>query len=130
MLIADTLCGLMSETGRGRKTGALDNIGVSRNESRGYLNGRTLTEVDGEQHNKPFRSGCTRRRARSRYRSMIVFERGTRAAPVPPEKRRAGAQTLMPRKRGKGRTLYLNLTPLSYAYFPYRAARSARTGAK
>ena len=124
MLIADTLCGLMSETGRGRKTGALDELfGVSRNESRGYLNGRTLTEVDGEQHNKPFPQRLHAYDGAIQYRSMIVFERGTRAAPGAAGEAAGGAQTLIRAKRGKGRTLYLNLTPLSYAYFPYRAGK-------
>ncbi|MBI2223365.1 MAG: hypothetical protein HYU44_00085 [Betaproteobacteria bacterium] len=125
MLIADTLCGLMSETGRGRKTGALDELfGVSRNESRGYLNGRTLTEVDGEQHNKPFPQRLHAYGGAIQYRSMIVFERGTRAAPGAAGEAAGGAQTLIRAKRGKGRTLYLNLTQLSYAYLPYRAGKA------
>src|SRR5262249_16159463 len=34
-----------------------------------------------------------------------------------------GADALIRRKVEKGQTLYLNLTPLAYAYFPYRAGK-------
>jgi len=55
MLIADTLCGLMSESGRARPNGVLDELfGVVRDGRRGYLNGRTLTEVDAENFDRPF----------------------------------------------------------------------------
>ena len=43
------------ETGRGRRAGALDDLfGLVRNESEGYLNGQTITEVDAENFQKPF----------------------------------------------------------------------------
>ncbi len=52
---------------------------------------------------------------------MIVFERGTQADPGSSRAAAGGADVLIGRKTGRGQTLYLNLTPMAYAYFPYRA---------
>jgi hypothetical protein len=123
-LIADTLCGLLTETGRGRKTGALDDLfGVLRDESRGYLNGQAITEVDAEDFEKPFPQRLHAYHGALQYRSMIVFERGTRAASGAAREAAGSAEVLIRRKVEKGQTLYLNLTPLAYAYFPYRAGQ-------
>lgn len=122
MLIADTLCGLLSETGRGRKAGALDDLfGIVRDESRGYLNGLTIVEVDAENFQKPFPERLKAYEGALLYRSMIVFERGTKAASGSAGEAVGSAMALIRRKVEKGGTLYLNLTPLAYAYFPYRA---------
>ncbi|HUK42788.1 MAG TPA: alpha-amylase family protein, partial [Candidatus Acidoferrales bacterium] len=101
-LIADTLCGLLSETGRGRKSGALDDLfGIVRNESPGYLNGQTLVEVDAENFQKAFPERLQAYNGALSYRSMYVFERGTRAASATGEA--AGtAVVLMRRKVEKG----------------------------
>src|SRR5207302_6056365 len=121
-LIADTLCGLLTETGRGRKTGALDDLfGVFRDESRGYLNGQAITEVDAEDFEKPFPQRLHAYHGALQYRSMIVFERGTRAASGAAREAAGSAEVLIRRKVEKGQTLYLILTPLAYADFPYRA---------
>jgi hypothetical protein len=79
MLIADALCGLLTETGRGRAASALDDLfGIRRNESSGYLDGSGITEIDGEYSSKPFRERLRAYDRALRYRSMVVFERGTR----------------------------------------------------
>jgi hypothetical protein len=122
LLIADTLCGLMTETGRGRPAGALDDLfGVRRNESRGYLNGQGLTEIDAEAFQQPFSTRLRAYAGSLPYRSMIVFERGTQADPGSSRETAGGADVLIGRRTGRGQTLYLNLTPMAYAYFPYRA---------
>ena len=124
MLIADTLCGIFTETGRGRKAGALDDLfGVQRDESRGYLNGQGITEVDAEEFQKPFAQRLQAYNGALQYRSLIVFERGTRAAAGAAKDTAGGADVLIRRKVEKGQTLYLNLTPLAYAYFPYRSGK-------
>jgi Beta-galactosidase trimerisation domain/Beta-galactosidase len=124
MLIADTLCGLLSETGRGRKAGILDDLfGIVRDESRGYLNGQTIVEVDAENFQKPFPERLHAYDGALSYRSMIVFERGTKAASGSTGETARTAVVLIRRKVEKGETLYLNLTPLAYAYFPYRAGK-------
>jgi len=52
---------------------------------------------------------------------MVVFERGTRAAPGAGAEGAGAAHVLIRQRTGSGQSLYLNLTPLAYEYFPYRA---------
>ena len=61
MLIADAICGLLTETGRGRAEGALDDLfGIRRDESRGYLDGRGITEIDAEYSKQAFSRATAR----------------------------------------------------------------------
>jgi hypothetical protein len=57
---------------------------------------------------------------------MVVFERGTRAASGSPTGVSDTAAVLIRKKTGSGQSLYLNLTPLAYEYFPYRAGEIGR----
>jgi len=124
MLVADALCGLLSETGRGRRPGVLDDLfGIIRDESRGYLNGLGITEVDAENFQKPFPERLPSYQGAFQYRSMIVFERGTRGASGLTREGAGGADVMIRKNTERGQTLYLNLTPLAYAYFPYRAGK-------
>lgn len=121
-LIADALCGLLTETGRGRAAGALDDLfGIRRDEVRNYLNGRGIPEVDAEYYRRPFPERLRAYDNALRYRSMVVFERGTRATSGSPMGVSGTADVLIRKKTGRGESLYLNLTPLTYEYFPYRA---------
>ncbi|KPK41841.1 MAG: hypothetical protein AMK72_14860, partial [Planctomycetes bacterium SM23_25] len=54
-VIADHLTGILTEHGVGRpKGGALDDLfGITRDESKGYLDGKSITEIDGEKYNRP-----------------------------------------------------------------------------
>ncbi|MDM8551352.1 beta-galactosidase trimerization domain-containing protein [Desulfobacterales bacterium HSG2] len=107
VLIADYLCGVMDGRGRGRSKGVLDDLfGIIRDESAGYLNGKGLTEIDGEKYEKPYLRRLTYYKGVRRYKGMAVFERGTR--------NRQGAGVLMEKRSGKGRAVYLNLSPLEY----------------
>jgi hypothetical protein len=123
ILIADALCGLLTETGQGRpKGGILDELfGIRRDESQGYLNGRGIVEVNAEYFNRPFPERLRAYEGALRYRSMIVYERGTKAARGAAGDAAGGADVLVRRAVGPGRTLYLNLTPLAYVYFPFRS---------
>jgi len=124
LLIADTLCGLLTETGRGRKAGVLDELfGLVRDESRGYLNGQSITEVDAEEFQKPFPQRLHAYNGALQYRSTIVYERGTRARPGAARESAGSAEVLIHKKVEKGQTLYLNLSPLAYSYFPYRSGK-------
>jgi hypothetical protein len=121
MLIADALCGLLTETGRGRATGALDDLfGIRRDEARGYLDGRGITEINGEYSSRPFPQRLRAYDDALHYRSKVVFERGTRAASGIAGGASESAEVLIRNKTGNGQSLYLNLTPLAYEYFPYR----------
>jgi len=122
VLVADALCGLLTETGRGRSAGILDELfGIRRDEARGYLNGRSITEIDAEYFDKPFPARLRAYDGALRYRSMVVYERGTRATPNTTREAAGGADVIMRRTVGRGRTLYLNLTPLAYSHFPFRS---------
>jgi hypothetical protein len=102
-LIADTVCGLLTETGRGRTTGALDDLyGIMRDESKGYLDGRGITEIDGEYASKPFPERLRAYQGALRYRSMVVFERGTRAASGSAGGAAETAEVLIRKKTGNG----------------------------
>jgi hypothetical protein len=122
VLIADYLCGIMDQHGRGREKGILDDLfGIVRDETAGYMNGVGLTEIDGEKYQKPFLDRFSYYDGAFRYKDLVVFERGT--------KHRLGCRGVEIRKFfgkfhqtsviienqfGKGRTFYLNLTPLEY----------------
>jgi len=126
-LIADALCGLLTETGRGRASGALDALfGIKRDESRGYLDGRGITEIDVEYASKPFPERLRAYDGAFRYRSMVVFERGTQAASGSAGGASETAEVLIRKETGSGQSLYLNLTPLAYEYFPYRSGEIGR----
>ncbi len=106
-LIADNLCGLLTETGRGRKKGSLDDLfGVTRDEAQGYLDGRSITEIDGEYYDQPFPKRLHAYQGANKRGAMVVYERGTAITAA----------------RSKGNAIYLNLTPASYAYFPTRSS--------
>jgi hypothetical protein len=122
VLIADMLCGMLTETGRGRPAGALDDLfGVRRSGSDGYLDGQGLTEIDAEAFRQPLPARLRGYGGAIQHRSMIVFERGTRAAAGASGERAGSADVLIRKRTGQGQTLYLNLTPTTYAYFPHRA---------
>ncbi|MDY6971979.1 MAG: beta-galactosidase trimerization domain-containing protein [Thermodesulfobacteriota bacterium] len=121
-LIADYLCGVMDEHGKGRDTGVLDDLfGIIRNDSDGYLNGKGITEIDAEKYEKPFLERFTFNNGAYRHKDIVVFERGTR------HKENAGgikikdplglfhrASVLVTKRSGKGRAVYCNLSPLEY----------------
>jgi hypothetical protein len=134
ILVADYLCGMMDQNGKGREKGVLDGLfGIVRDESMGYMNGKGLTEVDAEKHQKPFLDRFSNYPGADRYGEMVVFERGT--------KHRPGCKAIEIRKFlgqlrqnsvvienqfGKGRTFYLNLSPVEYWDHERRFSRYGR----
>ena len=114
-VIADHLTGLLDEHGVGRREGgALDGLfGLRRDESRGYLDGKHITEIDGQYYEEPFLDRLKYRGAR-RYEGMVVYERGTRSTDATPKDSVIWADVVMEKRVGAGRTVYLNLTPLAY----------------
>lgn len=121
-LVADYLCGVLDEHGKGRPQGILDDLfGIKRDESAGYMNGKGLTEIDGEKYQQPFLERFTYYDGAYRYKDVVVFERGT--------KHKAGAETiridgafglfhkasvLIKNRIDKGKAVYLNLSPVEY----------------
>ena len=120
-LVADTLCGVLTRTGRGRPRGALDDLfGIARDESKGYLDGKTLVEIDAERSGRPLEERLHAYDGSLRHGDLIVYERGTRASGADSSKKAGGAGILIRRKHGRGSTLYLNLTPTAYRHLSYR----------
>ena len=118
-LIADYLCGLMDEHGKGRVKGALDDLfGITRDESAGYMSGKGLTEIDGEKYEKPYLKRFTYYDGAYRYNNIIVFERGTRhngrAKGIEIKEAAHRPSVIISRRFGKGRSIYCNLSPLEY----------------
>jgi len=122
ILIADYLCGMMDQRGRGREKGILDDLfGIARDESMGYMNGKGLTEIDAEKHQKPFLDRFSNYDGAYRYGDMVVFERGTKHRPdfkAVEVKDRSGllnrASVLIENRPNRGQTFYLNLSPIEY----------------
>jgi hypothetical protein len=126
-VIADCLTGVLDEHGKGRPKGALDDLfGIQRDESKGYLDGKGITEINGELYQKPFIQRL-RYDGALRHDGIVVFERGT-AAVLPAAGTAAsaaegsavkaagqveGAAVIVTNKVGRGRTVYLNLTPVA-----------------
>jgi hypothetical protein len=121
-LIADYLCGLIDEHGKGRSKGVLDDLfGIIRDESEGYMNGEGLTEIDGEKHKEPYLRRFTNYDGAYRYNEIVIFERGTKynqGANGIKINNRLGlfhrTSVFITRDTGKGRSIYLNLSPLEY----------------
>ncbi|MFX0203061.1 MAG: beta-galactosidase trimerization domain-containing protein [Candidatus Hodarchaeota archaeon] len=122
ILVADYLCGLLDEHGKARQQGALDELfGVKRKDSKGYMNGKALTEIDGEKYHQPFLERFPYYNGAFRYKDIVVFERGTKHT----SKAEAieinsilglfqGPSVLIRNSVGKGLTFYLNLSPMEY----------------
>jgi hypothetical protein len=122
ILIADYLCGVMDQHGKGREKGVLDDLfGIDRDESAGYMNGVALTEIEGEKYQEPFLKRLSNYEGAYRYKDLVVFERGTKHRPgckAIEIKKFLGkfhqTSVIIENQFGKGRTFYLNLTPLEY----------------
>ncbi|MDA1138317.1 MAG: beta-galactosidase trimerization domain-containing protein [Planctomycetota bacterium] len=122
-LIADYLCGVMTETGRGRNKGALDDLfGIQRFEKWGYMNGKMITEIDGELYDKPFDQRLNAYSGAFRFGNLVVYERGTKRSKENkhPAKSAEDAEVVIENRVAEGRTWYLNLTPTAYKHVPFR----------
>jgi hypothetical protein len=115
-LVADHLCGVLDEHGKGRREGALDDLfGITRNKSAGYLGGSGYTDINGEFYRKPFLDRLTNYGGAYRYKDIVVFERGVKCnLPAQGVEVDAGPSVFIRRKTGKGATVYLNLSPIEY----------------
>jgi len=121
-LIVDYLCGVLDEHGKGRSKGVMDEVfGIVRDESSGYMNGKGLTEIDGEKYQKPYLKRFTCNEGAYRHKGIIIFENGTKAKQESKGikiKSRLGlfhdTSAIIKSSIGKGSTFYLNLSPLEY----------------
>jgi len=111
-VIADHLTGVLDEHGKGRPKGALDDLfGIQRDESKGYLGGKSIFEINGELYQKPFLTRLSYDGAlRLRQTEIVIYERGTRGSGSSQEE----PVTTMVRQGSGGAAAYLNLTPVAY----------------
>jgi hypothetical protein len=122
-LVADAMCGLMDAHGKARPAGVLDTLfGIKRDPSAGYMNGKGLSEIDAERYEKPFLARFPFYEGAWRYRGLPVMERGTTPDVTAAGQKVQGAageedrraSVLISTSYGRGRTIYLNLSPLAY----------------
>jgi hypothetical protein len=121
-LVADSLCGLLDEHGKGRPEGLLDRLfGIKREPSAGYMNGKGLTEMDAEKYEKPFLERFPLYEGAFLHKGLPVMERGTKQDTAAEGQNIDGASgqgalasVLISNTYGKGRSIYLNLSPLAY----------------
>lgn len=114
-VVADYLPGVFDEHGRGRATGCLDALfGVRRNPEAGVLDGRNIAEVNAERYQEPLSARFSYEGA-LRWNGIVVYERGLRAAGGSTARASVGeADVVITRRAGRGRAVYLNLTPSAY----------------
>ncbi len=114
-VIADYWVALLDQHGTGRATGGgLDTLfGVQRDESQGYFNGQTITEIDGEKYQRPLLERLPGGNV-LRHRHCMVVERGTRRVAGQAAAAVQGAEVVIQRPVGEGRAVYLNLSPVEY----------------
>lgn len=126
-LVADNLGGLLDAAGRGRARGALDDLfGVVRDEAKGYLNGKTLVEIDGERLKRPFGEQLHAYDGAIRHGELVAVERGTRSRAADGAVNAGSAEVLIRRRHGKGTAHYLNLTATAYRHHPFRTGPVGR----
>jgi len=129
IVIADCLTGVLDEHGKGRPNGGVldDLFGIKRDESKGYFDGKGITEINGELYQRPFMQRL-RYDGALRYDGLVVCERGTTAvapastapgsaastAATKAAARVEGADVVIAGKTGRGQTVCLNLTPVAY----------------
>ncbi|MFH0729390.1 MAG: alpha-amylase family protein [Pseudomonadota bacterium] len=121
-LVADSMCGLLDAHGRARPDGVLDKVfGIKRDPSAGYMNGKGLTEIDAEKYEKPFLERFSFYEGAYRYKGLPVMERGTKQDTGAEGRNIYGesgqehrTSVLISNPQGKGRAIYLNLSPLAY----------------
>jgi hypothetical protein len=109
-VIADHLCGIFDEHGKARAAGALDELfGVSRDVSKGWLDGAALTEVNAETD---YSKLSTKNWAVNAplYKEMAVFERGLKTSAKSTGESAGGASVRV----RNGKSVYLNLSPIGY----------------
>ena len=115
-VVADHLTGILDEHGNGRAGGgALDEVfGIARDESKGYLDGKHITEIDGELYKKPYIERMRFYNGSLKHAGVVVYERGTTARGGQASARAGAAEVVVRNRVGKGSAIYLNLTPVAY----------------
>ncbi len=114
-VLADEATGLFDEHGKARAGGILDELfGIAQHPEKGFLGGGELTEVDGEKYNeKDFRKRLTTGNA-LRYHGLPLFGRGVEPNGGVPDATVSGSAAVVRKSTQRGKTVFLNLSPLEY----------------
>jgi hypothetical protein len=121
-VIADYLTGVFDENCKGMRTGKLDDLfNIKRDESKGFFNGRTFSEIDAERYQEPFLKRLNYDGA-VRFSDIVVPELGT-AGKNESGVKVNGAEALIKNSYRKGKTVYLNLSPVEYTDFSRRTSK-------
>jgi hypothetical protein len=122
IVIADYLTGIFDEEGKGRSKGILDEIfSIKRDESKGYFDGKTVTEINGELYESPFLNRLSYNGA-IRWNDIVVAERGTVSINGNKKAKVGDADVVIQNAVGNGKTYYLNLTPVEYTAISKRTS--------
>ncbi|MDA3788723.1 MAG: beta-galactosidase, partial [Desulfobacula sp.] len=126
VIIADNLCGLFDEHGKWRKTGILDDLfGIQRDDTAGYLNGKGITEINGEKYQSLFNERFTYYKGAFDYKDIEIFERGTKNKDTNRiSKNKKSPDSIVKNISRKGFTCYLNLSPIKYWSSHFRFSES------
>ncbi len=123
VLIADYLCGVLDAHGRYRSSRPLEDIfGIMREGTKGYLDGKGMTEINGEKYQKPFLDRLTHHRGALKFKDITIFERGTGKRAVGGGRSSSKADSrkfplvCMMNRYGQGMSVYLNLSPIAYGH--------------
>ena len=123
-VIADHWTAILDEHGKARAAddgmlqGGLDELfGITRNESIGYFDGSTFSEVNGEKYKLPFTERLPTGSISSR--DLTVVERGTTAADSESSGQPAESASVVIQHK-KNKSVYLNLSPVAYFNNDYR----------
>ena len=118
-VIADYLPGVFDEHGKGREQAALDGLfGVTRDPSKGVLDGEHIAEVNGELYNQPLAERLYHDGA-LKSGDWVLYERGLQADGGEGQESVDGADLFVTNDVGAGMTMYLNLTPVPYLLTRY-----------
>ncbi|PCJ61332.1 MAG: hypothetical protein COA79_07050 [Planctomycetota bacterium] len=124
-VIADHMTGIYDRHGKARKKGALNDLfGISRDLSKGILNGKTTTEVDGEidwgrLSNKNYIKG-------TQFNGVNIVENGIKATTGKAMGNLGGKEYMIVKNTGKGKTIFMNLSTIGY--YKIRGKRDKGSG--
>jgi hypothetical protein len=114
-VIADHLCGIFDEHGKSRSVGALDSLfGVTRDLSKGILNGKTATEVDAEIDYGNLSDKNWMGLEAPKYLDVAVFELGLKATTGKALSSVSGTDVVVKNIVEKGNAIYLNLSTIGF----------------
>jgi hypothetical protein len=121
-VLADEATGLFDEHGKARAGGVLDELfGIGQHPEKGFLGGGELTEVDCEKYNEnDFRKRLTTGNA-LRYQGLPLFGRGVAPNGGVPDATVSGSAAVVRKSTQRGKTVFLNLSPLEYLLERYEA---------